>query len=64
MHEIKCPVCDLVLESYKVYDGYYDDEKHEEEWYGYCPKCGKEYHWTIVFVYKDVVDFGEVREGE
>ena len=40
MHEMKCPVCDLVLESYKVYDGYYDDKKNEEEWYGYCPKCG------------------------
>lgn len=64
MPEMKCPVCGLELEVDEVYDGYYDSEKHEDNWYGHCPKCGKKYYWTAVFVYKDVVDFGEVKEDE
>lgn len=64
MPEMKCPVCDLELEVDEVYDDYYDSEKREENWYGHCPKCGKSYHWTNVFVYKDTVDFGEVTEDE
>ena len=64
MHEMKCPVCNLVLEPQEFYDCYYDSEKREEEWYGCCPKCDKEYRWTVVFIYKDVVDFGEVKEDE
>lgn len=64
MPEMKCPVCGLGLEVDEVYDGYYDSEKREENWYSHCPKCGKSYHWTNVFVYKDTVDFGEVKEDE
>lgn len=62
MPEMKCPVCDVVLELNEVYDGLFDNEKREEEWYGHCPKCKKEYHWTCVFVFKSIVDFGEVKE--
>lgn len=64
MPDMKCPVCGLVLEPQEVYDGYCGREKHGEEWYGRCPKCGKEYHWTAVFVYKDVVGFREMTEDE
>jgi len=64
MPEMKRPVCGLVLEPQEIYNGYCDSKTHEEEWYGRCPKCGKEYHWTLVFIYKDVVDFGEVKKDE
>lgn len=64
MPEMKCPVCGLVLEPLEVYNGYCDDTKYEEEWYSRCPKCSKQYHWTHVFIYKDTVDFGEVKEDE
>ena len=64
MPEMKCPVCGLVLEVDEIYDDIYDKEKREENWYGHCPKCGKNYHWTNVFAYKDTVDFGEVKEDE
>ena len=64
MPEMKCPVCGLVLEVDEIYDAVYDNEKREEYWYGHCPKCGKDYHWTNVFAYKDTVDFGEVKEDE
>lgn len=63
MPEMKCPVCNLVLEIDGVYDGHCSEE-HEENWYGHCSKCGKSYHWTKVFVYKDTVDFGEMKEDE
>lgn len=62
MPEMKCPICGIVLEADEVYDGIVDDKYKEEEWYGHCPNCGKHYHWTVVFVYKDVTDFGEVKE--
>lgn len=64
MPEMKCPVCGLVLEPQEVYDGHYDSEAHEEEWYGRCPKCGKQYCWTVVFVYKEVKNFHEDEEDE
>ena len=64
MPEMKCPVCGLVLEVDEIYDYNFDNEKREEYWYGHCPKCGKDYHWTNVFVYIDTVDFGEVKEDE
>ena len=64
MPEMKCPVCGLVLEVDEIYDDDFDNEKREENWYGHCPKCGKEYHWTHIFAYKDTVDFGEVKEDE
>ena len=64
MPEMKCPVCGKVLTRVEVYDGYFDEEKHEEEWYGTCSKCNKEYRWTAVYVFKDVVDFGEVKEED
>lgn len=62
MPEMKCPICGIVLEADEVYDGMTDDKYREEEWYGHCPKCGKDYRWTLVFVYKDVTDFGEVKD--
>ena len=62
MPEMKCPICGIVLEADEIYDGIVDDKHKEEEWFGHCPQCGKHYHWTLVFVYKDVTDFGEVEE--
>lgn len=64
MPEMKCPVCGLVLEVDEIYDGNFDTEKREENWYGHCPKCGKEYRWTHIFIYEDTVDFEEVKEDE
>lgn len=64
MPDMKCPVCGCVLDFAEVYDGSVDNEKREEEWYSCCPKCKKEYHWTAVFIFKEVKDFREVKEGE
>lgn len=64
MPEMKCPVCGKVLTRVEFYDGYFDDEKHEEEWYGTCSKCNKDYHWTAVFLFKEVKDFGEVKDED
>lgn len=64
MPEMKCPICGIVLTYNEVYDGCIDNETHEDEWYGTCPKCNKEYHWTAVFVFKEVKDFGEVKEED
>lgn len=62
--EMKCPVCDCVIDFAEAYDGDLDNEKREEEWYGRCPKCKKEYHWTAVFTFKEVKNFHEVKEDE
>lgn len=62
MPEMKCPICGIELEVDEIYDGITDEKRREEEWYGHCPKCGKQYRWTLTFVYKDVVDFGEVKD--
>lgn len=64
MPEMKCPVCGLALEPQEVYDGRYTNEKHEEQWWGRCPKCKKQYCWTVVFVYEEVKNFHEEKEGE
>ena len=64
MPEMKCPVCGCVIDYAEAYDGDLDNEKREEEWYGRCPKCKKEYHWTAVFTFKEVKNFHEVKEDE
>ena len=64
MPEMKCPVCGVVLEVDEIYDDKFVDGKREEEWDGHCPKCKKQYRWICVFVFKSVVDFGEVKENE
>lgn len=64
MPEMKCPVCGLVLEPRGTCDGYCDGKTHEEQWWGRCPKCRKQYCWTVVFVYKEVKNFHEEKEDE
>lgn len=64
MPEMKCPVCGCVIDYAEAYDGDLDNDKREEEWCGHCPKCKKGYHWTAVFIFKEVKNFYEVKEDE
>lgn len=57
MNERICPVCDVELETDEVFDGYIGTNEREEEWFGYCPECGRQYHWTEVYVYKETKNF-------
>lgn len=64
MDERTCPVCNIELEINAVFDGYSDDNKREEEWYGHCPQCEQRYHWTEVYVYKETKNFEVYSEEE
>ena len=63
MQKRTCPVCNVELETDEVYDGAIYISQREEEWLGHCPQCGKKYHWTEVYIYKETKDF-EVLNGE
>lgn len=64
MEERTCPVCNIELETDEVFDGYIGINQREEEWFGHCPQCGKKYHWTEVYVYKETKDFEVCIEEE
>ena len=64
MQERTCPVCNVELETDEVYDGDIGISQREEEWYGHCPRCGKKYHWTEVYIYKETKDFEVLIEEE
>ena len=63
MNERACPVCDVELITDEVFDGSIDIDEREEEWFGYCPECGRHYHWIEVYTYKETKNF-EVYVGE
>lgn len=64
MPEMKCPVCGAKLEVDEIYDGLIDNEVREEEWYGHCPKCKKQYHWTHTFKYAETSEVEEVEDED
>lgn len=63
MNERACPVCDVELITDEVFDGSIGVDEREEEWFGYCPECGRHYHWIEVYTYKETKNF-EVYVGE
>lgn len=64
MNERVCPVCDVELVTDEVFDGYIGINEREEEWFGYCPECGRHYHWIEVYTYKETKDFEVCIEEE
>lgn len=59
MKDMKCPHCNVDLETSEVYGGTFD-QHYEEERFGYCPECEKNFRWVHVFVYESTKDFEEV----
>ena len=57
MNERTCPACNVELVTDEAYDGYIGINEREEEWFGYCPECGRHYHWIEVYTYKETKNF-------
>lgn len=59
---IKCPHCNVEIETEDIIDIEHNESTMSADAIGYCPTCGQNYRWTMLYKFDSIKDFEEIED--
>lgn len=60
---LKCPYCNVELEYAQLANSANGGDYYYEQWRGFCPKCGKNFHWNEIYIFSHCDSLEEIKKS-